>query len=102
MCIPEPGNRYDQHAVVVKDELNNTIGHVPRHICGAISTCLNIHHILVRADAIYTGGLIHEGQIAGGGVKLPCIYLLEFRDLEGLWRASNILKNYLPDDCLFL
>jgi hypothetical protein len=84
VCTPELGNIYDQHAVVVKDDLNNIIGHVPRHICRVISTCLNIHHILARADAIYTGGLIHEGQIQGGGVKLPCIYLLEFRDLEGL------------------
>jgi hypothetical protein len=45
---------------------------------------LDIHHILARADAIYTGGLIHEGQIQGGEVKLPGIYLLEVRYLEGL------------------
>ena len=84
VCTPELGNIYDQHAVVVKDDLNNIIRHVPRHICRVISTCLNIYHILARADAIYTGGLIHEGQIQGGEVKLPCIYLLEFRYLEGL------------------
>lgn len=101
-CTPEPGNRHDMHAVVVKDLDGVTIGHVPRNICNVISTCLNIHHILVHAKAFYTGGIVNDGPVQGGGQKLPCIYLLKFVDFNGMKRAGDILKMYIPNDCLFL
>lgn len=102
MCVPEPGNVHDPYAVAIKDSMNNIIGHVPRNICNVVSIAMNVHHILLRAHAIYIGGTISEGPVRGGGVKLPCIYLLDFRDFNGLLRASDILKNYIPDDCLCL
>jgi len=101
-CTPEPGNKNDMHAVVVTDLDGVTIGHVPRNICNVISTCLNIHHILVHAKAFYTGGIVNDGPVQGGGRKLPCIYMLKFVDFNGMQRAGDILKMYISNDYLFL
>ena len=77
------------------------IGHVPRNICNVSSTCLNIHHILVHAKAFYTGGIVNNGPVQGGGQILPCIYLLKFVNFNGMERAGDILKMYIPNDCFF-
>lgn len=87
---------------MVKTHEGATIGHVPRNICGIISTGIRVHHILTRTVCVYTGGLIHDGPIRGGGVKLPCIYLLYFVNSDALQRVGLRIKEYIPDDCLFL
>ena len=101
-CTPEPGNRHEMHAVFVKHLDGVTIGHVPRNFCNVISTCLNIHHILVHAKACYTGGIVNDGPVQGGDQKLPCIYLLKFVDFNGMKRAGDILKIYIPNDFVSL
>lgn len=101
-CIHEPSNRYDVNAVLVKSHEGATIVHVPRNICGIKSTGIRVQHILTRTVCIYTGRLIHEGHIRGGDVKLPFIYLLYYVNSDALQRVGLHIKEYIPDDCLFL
>jgi len=81
-----------------------TFGHVPRHICSMMSLSIRVHHSLERAVTIYTGIMVHDAPIHGGGPKLLCAYLLEFKEHANLLTIGNALQQHLqnPDLDLYM
>lgn len=63
--------------MLVKDSDGNVIGRVPKDICNVISIQDLVHHSVVRAHCIFTGEMVMDGPIVGGGprqnVNLPTI-----------------------------
>ena len=105
-CIPEPSNRYDALAVLVKVMGTDvTIGRVPKDICNVISVELRISRNLVKSYCLYLGSRHQEGSVPGGGLKLHCLYALEFKNDtpdRRLVEVANYLRRYLPDTYIYL
>ena len=122
LCEPEPENRHDHYAVIVKaptnvpegvrnlemrgapnqqyvrDILGTVIGHVPRNVCNVISVSVNIHRTLQHAVCFYTGEIEHGAS----GPKLNCMYLLEFDQSINLSTVGNYLKRYMDPNKIYL
>ena len=122
-CEPEPTNRHDRYAVIVRapsfvengildvethpppwrlrvrDLLGEIIGHVPRHVCNVISIGMLHRRSLERAVCFFTGETIHEGNL---GPKLKCVYCLELRSFESMRESADILRLYVPEDNIYL
>jgi hypothetical protein len=102
-CVPESSNIYDRWAVTaVQDDMGNVIGRVPKNICNIISISQSVHHTLVRAICIYTGEMLHDPPVEGGGPKLKCVYLVEFLPNVNLQSIAEQLNRHLEDDDFFL
>ena len=96
-CVREPGNRHDNMAVLVKEEgRGEDIGRVPRYICNVISEGFRRSEI-TRAFCLYTGTHHNEGPVPGGGVKLHCVYVLEYSEITE--RRLADVANYLKNSC---
>lgn len=106
LCVPEPENRYDNLAVLVKEENSNQIiGRVPRYICNTISLGFRVSKKLIRALCLYTGTHHNEGPIQGGGIKLHCVYVLEYEPstlMQEIVQVAGFLKDHVPDNCIYL
>ncbi|XP_063410409.1 uncharacterized protein LOC134693503 [Mytilus trossulus] len=121
-CQPEPTNRHDINAVLVKaptdvdpnildiethtpprrqtvrDLLGHTIGHVPRNICGILSICMLHRRTLQSAVCFFTGEMIHDHQ----GPKLKSVYCLVFDSFESARSAADILKLYVDEQFIYI
>ena len=100
-CEPEFDNPYDRYAVKVvapppqeirtildmetrppprrqwvRDVAGCTVGRVPRSFCKLIWRGLQVTNTLSKAECIYTGDIIQDGSMRGGGPKLTCAYIL--------------------------
>lgn len=127
-CEPEPSNRFDQWACVVRappleslargvwyeetrgppnrqivrEICGHTVGRVPARICNAISVGL-AQHTVHSATCFYVGGFTHGGPVQGGGPQLKAAYLLEMDDGPSVLRSTSYLKDFLdsPYDIYF-
>ncbi|XP_052681696.1 uncharacterized protein LOC128162503 [Crassostrea angulata] len=110
---PETNNPYDRFACLVKapaqDHLQGrylefsgvTFGRVPKNICNVISVDKR-KQILLRARCVFLGHMVHDGQQRGGGPKLVCMYLLEYRNNVNIHEVGNHLRRYVNEDFIFM
>lgn len=110
---PETNNPYDRFACLVKapaqDHLQGryiefsvvAFGRVPKNICNVISVDKR-KQILLRARSIYLGHMVHDGQQRGGGPKLVCMYLLEYKNNVNIYEVGNHLRRYVNEDFIFM
>ncbi|XP_062576728.1 uncharacterized protein LOC134238617 [Saccostrea cucullata] len=104
-CVPEPGNRFDQFACLVKgpgEDNSTTYGRVPKNICNVISLGLGRHNALLRASCFYMGHMVHDGQRVGGGPKLVCMYVLEYKDNVDVYEVANHLRRYVNENLMYM
>lgn len=123
VCEPEPDNRFDRYAVLVKAPVNvpenirfhetrphprrqiveeilgKTVGHVPKHICNVISANFLIHKKLKHAVCFYTGEMEHEGL---NGPKLKCFYCLEFTADADILTNAGFIRPHVNSDEMYL
>lgn len=112
--VREPDNRYDRHALkvlavslneidrelwdletgrkIVREVAGKCIGRVPAYMSQIFSHGIETGNIQT-IDAFYTGHLIQDGPVAGGGPKLSCVYFLQTRSEE----ACNEIVDALLD-----
>ena len=125
-CIPESNNPYDRWAVQVrapilsdlpedmwnrhtredgiqkvKDIAGQVIGRVPKDICNVIHIGMEVHRSIKHAGCVFTGEIIHGGQVQGGGPALECFYLLEVKDGQ-LSDNGNALRERIQSDNIWL
>lgn len=110
---PETNNPYDRFACLVKapaqDHLQGrylefsgvTFGRVPKNICNVISVEKR-KQILLRARCVFLGHMVHDGQQRGGGSKLVCMYLLEYKNNVNIHEVGNHLRRYVNEDFIFM
>lgn len=110
---PETNNPYDRFTCLVKapaqDHLQGryiefsgvAFGRVPKNICNVISVDKR-KQILLRARCIYLGHMVHDGQQRGGGPKLVCMYLLEYKNNVNIYEVGNHLRRYVNQDFIFM
>ena len=117
-CVREPENRFDRFSVkviaptlddihfqyhhdetrpyprrqLVSDVAGKMIGRVPSKICKVLSTNIENGNI-IHCHAIFTGNIIHDGPIIGGGPKLECFYILQIVNSEILAKVKEELTS---------
>ncbi|XP_061167665.1 uncharacterized protein LOC133179042 [Saccostrea echinata] len=105
-CIPEPTNRRDPLAVLVKEMgVNITIGRVPKDICNVISLEMRVTQKLRRTFCLYIGTHHNEGPVPSGGLKLHCVYVLEFSNdtsYRRLGEVASFLRRHVPSSYIYL
>ena len=84
--------------MLVKDSDGNVIGRVPKDICNVISIQDLVHHSVVRAHCIFTGEMVMDGPIVGGGPKLKCVYLVEYRQNVNILTIAEHLHRKLDEN----
>ena len=128
-CIPEPENHHDRQAVcvvapplaaiprslhhrdtrpppqqqTVQDIASATIGRVPSGLCSFFSVGLTANHYIERVEAVYTGHMLHDGPVRGGGPKLQCAYIITFSQHAPVVRLLDYLhyRRQIASDDIF-
>ena len=100
-CLPEPGNRVDRWAVLVKDDHGHTIGSVPKDICNIISVQSLVHHSVVWVVCVFMGEMVIHG-VGGGGPKLKCVYLVQYNLNVNLHSIADHLHRHVDGDDICL
>ena len=94
-CTCEPDNPYDARAVVCKGLDGDVIGHVPKDLASIFSWFLEKSYA-DRIVALYTGRIVNEGAVRGGGVKLGSIYMLHNDDVYYVMEMVRMLNKEIP------
>ena len=106
-CVPEPTNRIDPLAVLVKKiGSEEVIGRMPKHLCNIVSLGFRVRgNSLRRANCIYLGTYHNEGPVVGGGLKLHCVYILQYAGDTSDRRIgdiANFIRQNVQDDFIYL
>ena len=71
------------------------IGHVPKDPASIFSWFLEKSYA-DRIVALYTGRIVNEGAVRGGGVKLGSIYMLHNDDVYYVMEMVRMLNKEIP------
>ena len=77
-CDREPGNSCDRYAVAVKRS-GVVIGHLPRKVSRVCSLFLRRGGVI---SCTVTGGRRYSGDLAQGGLEIPCFLLFKHKPKE--------------------
>ena len=64
---------------IVRDVAGQWIGRVPLALAKIVSKGI-VEDKITHAHAAYTGEILHDGPLIGGGPKLSCVYFFEIRN----------------------
>ena len=94
-CTRKPDNPYDAKVVVCKGLDREVIGQVPKDLAPIFSWFLEKSYA-DRIIALYTGRIVNEGAVRGGGVKLGSIYMLHNDDVYYVMEMVRMLNKEIP------
>ena len=77
-CDREPGNSCDRYAIAVKRS-GVVIGHLPRKVSRVCSLFLRRGGVI---SCTVTGGRRYSGDLAQGGLEIPCFLLFKHKPKE--------------------
>lgn len=88
-CEPEVGNAFDRHAVLVKKPDGTVVGRMPREVAGILNPALQEGRV-IRINCIYSGRMVHDGPVVGGGPKLDVLYIIKTERTEHMRIADAL------------
>lgn len=114
ICEPERDNPHDATAVIVRAPDSSTIppallpietrpgqtvrnlsrriiGRVPATLCSLIWHALSDGSVL-KCECLYTGTVVNDGPVTGGGHKLFCVYILTVKREANTASMLDFLK----------
>ena len=89
ICVREPGNREDTHAVVILKE-GITVGHTARTISSICSIFLRRGGTM---NCLIAAGRRYSSDLPQGGLKIMCILTFEATDSKESIKTQRVLDN---------